>query len=107
LLGAKLFSGSTFPTTQYSGAFGAGTTVNYDTTFATYPNLFTGECRKRAADGTSWFAISFTPAAGDQRQNPIPFDGGLVPAIGLHVTDYSFPLVELVDLVSTKIAAPK
>ncbi|MCA9707246.1 MAG: DUF3089 domain-containing protein [Myxococcales bacterium] len=77
-----------------------------DTPFVLYHDLYTGECLLDG-DGHEYLSISTDPGPGDVRQNPVDFAQPLLDPgfLGLHVYDYNFPLVELMDLVQRKADA--
>jgi hypothetical protein len=90
---------SYFPSRSIAGQFGATTAPDLPTSFAAFPDLFSGQCA-RDANNLLAFRISYTPNAGDMRANPINFDTQL-----FHLVDYNFALRDLIELVKAKQAA--
>jgi hypothetical protein len=108
--GQARFSATYLPLHVNQPAFQVGMDlgVPISTPFAVYHDFYTGECVKDN-QGRSYLQIGYTPEAGDQRQNRIPFDNALFsPSIlGTHVLDYNWALGDLIDLVQRKAAALK
>jgi len=93
-----------FSRTPLPGALGAliGTerVAAVPTAWVAYPGLYTGHCE--SSGGADWLQIDTTNIAGDAR--PVVTQT-LGPTWGLHLTDISIALGNLVDLVRQQTAA--
>jgi hypothetical protein len=78
------------------------------TPFADFHDFYSGEC-VRDDHNRHYLQIDVSPASGDMRTNPVPFDNALFSPslLGTHVLDYNWSLGDLIALVERKAAALK
>jgi hypothetical protein len=105
--GKAYFSGTYLPLVINQPVFRIGTDIGLPiaTPFALFRDFYTGECVKDDR-GRSYLQIAVEPGGGDARQNPIPFDSGVLSPgfLGTHIIDYNFAMADLIDLVEHKAA---
>lgn len=91
-----------FPTAPFPGPLGlvAGAPPAAPTPWATFPALYSAECRRSA--NKSWLQVTDIGGAGDPRQRVTQAAG---PTWGLHLLDVSLALGNLVALVERQAAA--
>jgi pimeloyl-ACP methyl ester carboxylesterase len=110
LTGARAHFAATYiPLSAHQSAYDAGELIGglpFDTAFALYRDLYTGECVEDG-EGHPYLEIGVEPLAEDTRENLIPFDAGIFSPsfLGLHVLDFNFALGDLMMLVDAKAAA--
>jgi hypothetical protein len=102
--GKALLTGSLFFPKPNGPVFSVPQNTGVTTAFAGYPAFYSGQCTA-ASNGYSFFEIEATPAVGDLRTAPIPFDNMYYSPyiIGLHILDYTFPMQDALDAVSKRI----
>ncbi len=98
-----LFSATYFPTHTNQPLYNIAPNPGVPTPFAEFPTFYAGQCVKDSTNH-SYLEVSVSPAPGDQRQNPVPFDSGILSPsfLGTHILDYSWAMGDLVNLVQTK-----
>jgi pimeloyl-ACP methyl ester carboxylesterase len=99
-------AGALFLTRYRQTALSIQLDVKVDTDYARYADFFSAQC-KLSKEDLGYLEIAVAPRAGDQRENPVPFDHFALSdaSIGLHALDYSFIAAELFEAVKTKIEA--
>jgi hypothetical protein len=98
-----VFSATYFPTHTNQPLYDIAPNPGVPTPFAEFPTFYAGQCVKDSTNH-SYLEVSVSPAPGDQRQNPVPFDNGVLSPsfLGTHILDYSWAMGDLVNLVQTK-----
>jgi len=104
--GPAPLSSAYFPTHLNQALFQIVPDPGFGTAFASYPDFYSAECVKDST-GHSYLEIRVTPAVGDLRPNPIPFDHVVLSPglLGTHILDWSWPMGDLLPLVATKAAS--